>query len=925
MNVRIGRRVHGVAWAGVCAALSTVPVRAQSPDSGGASRLVASTLVLSSPQDDTRAMAVLQRRIDIDVANVALSVALKEVARRGRIGITYSNDVGGMGRRVTLRRSNVTIGDALTALLAGVPLRAVVTPSGDIVLVRHVAEVEPPAPTGALVGRVTARATGEAVASATVFLTPSKAHGTTDDSGAYHIPDVPPGTYQATAQRIGFLPSVQSVTIGPGQPTRLDFALATSPRALSQVVVTASKAPTEIRDVPAAVEVVTSKTIQVSGAQNLMQALQTTTGVTAAQFGENFQSIQLRGLPRLENENETVLILIDGVPQTDARNSAQINDIPVNMIDQIEVVRGPSSALYGRTAIGGTINILTPQPTPTQRFTADLQVGDLGYVRGTATASGPLGDRSGYVLSWQGDRHDGFQFPPIQRQLEALFGKFTSHLDDKTQLMMTANYVTNLGGTPSPIPIENGRLLSNVDPAFPYYRNLNLPYAQYNQEDLRGTIKVTRELSSAFTVSNTAAYRHSRYDFLNDGDVLSPPSSPDSATVVLFPFTSHREEDAYFNDLQLEGTFGPRVMRHRLITGLDFERNTGNRSSILPYGPTTADSLAGGVTVNYRNPQYPGLYDLRGVDIGGSAYYTTFYSAYLQDEIDILDRLRISLGGRFDLNEISATPIGPTTHTTITGTFRKFTPRVGVSYRLLDGRAARDPQLSVFAQYSQGFLPPASSIDPQSTQAPSEKPETITNYEAGFKGSILGGLLGVDASAFYLKRDGIALQLRTSGNTFAITNGGVQDFPGVEVGLNSQIGSAVSLFAKYAYYGAHFGPYAFNNGTTTDVSYTGNRIALAPKDVYDVGGTFNGPAGLGLYLAGHFEGSRYLDYANTFLLGSYFVTNGRVSWRFLRYTVAVAVSNIFDQRYLTDGDLSTAQFAFPGAPRRVVCEFTAAY
>ena len=71
-----------------------------------------------------------------------------------------------------------------------------------------------------------------------------------------------------------------------------------------------------------------------------MQAIQNTAGVTDASFGENFQSIQLRGLPRLGNENETVLILVDGVPQTDAPNSAQLITLPVDMIDQIEVVKG---------------------------------------------------------------------------------------------------------------------------------------------------------------------------------------------------------------------------------------------------------------------------------------------------------------------------------------------------------------------------------------------------------------------------------------------------------------------------------------------------------------------------------------------------------------------------------------------------------
>lgn len=776
--------------------------------------------------------------------------------------------------------------------------------------------------TGTIVGHVRNAATGGPVPAGGVVHvqgTPLGAHVAI--GGTFTIANVPPGDQVVFATAIGYAPDSVHALVASGATTDVELSLQPVASALNQVVVTASKAPTPVRDVPAPVEVVPQQIIQQSGAQTFMQAMQTTTGVTAAQFGENFQSIQLRGLPRLGNENETVLILIDGVPQTDARNSAQINDIPLSMIEQIEVVRGPSSALYGRTAIGGTINILTPQPAPKHEFSADLMAGDLGYVRGIASASGPVGTRSGYVLAWQGERHDGFQFPALERQFSSLFGKFVSDVDTKTRVMVTTNYVTNPGGTPAPIPIESGRLLSNVDPAFPYYRNLNLPYAQYNQQDLRTTARLTRQLSDALVVNLTTAYRHSRYDFVNDGDVLSPPPAPDSLNALLFPFTSHREEDAYFDDLQFESRVGPSAAHHRVIAGISFERNTGSRGSILPYGPTTADSIQDGVYVNYRQPQYPGVYDLRGVDIGGSSYYSTFYSAYVQDEITLFDRVVVSLGGRFDLNEISSRPIGPTINPSVNGTFRKFTPKAGISYRLLNGVAADDPQVSIYSQYSQGFLPPASSLDPQTVRITPPTPETITNYEGGIKGSLYGGLLGFDASAFYLTRNGIALEVRTGGNTFATTSSGVEDFPGVEIGLNSRVSSVFSPFVKYAYYGAHFGTYHFvSNGT--DFDFTQHRIALAPKDVYDVGTVVSASHGVGLYLAGHFEGSRYLDYSNTFLLPSYFVTNGRVSWTISRYQLAFAVSNIFNQRYLTDGDLSTAQFAFPGAARRVTLELS---
>ena len=142
---------------------------------------------------------------------------------------------------------------------------------------------------------------------------------------------------------------------------------------LRDLVVTASKTETERRDVPAAVSVVSGEDLEHRGVTNFSEAVHTAPGVSVGAFGENFNSVQLRGLPRFGNENEAVLILLDGVPQTDARNSAQLLTLPIENIDRIEVVKGPNSAIYGRTAIGGVVNIITTDPEYRARIPRPLR------------------------------------------------------------------------------------------------------------------------------------------------------------------------------------------------------------------------------------------------------------------------------------------------------------------------------------------------------------------------------------------------------------------------------------------------------------------------------------------------------------------------------------------------------------------------
>ena len=768
---------------------------------------------------------------------------------------------------------------------------------------------------GALLGAVKDQSTSAPLSGATVRIQGTPLSAQTNARGTFAITSVPAGDYVVVSMLIGYAPVTKQVTIPSGDTTQVQFAMRPAPTSLNELVVTASKAPTEIRDVPAPVDVVSSKTIEQSGATTMMEAVQNVPGVTAAAFGENFQSIQLRGLPRLGNENETVLIMVDGVPQTDARNSAQLTTLPIDIVDQIEVVKGPTSSLYGRTAVAGAVNILTKEPPSTPMFGAQVQAGAFGYVRAEASGGGPVGgsSKSGYFVSWLADRHQSFHDQPIKRHQSSLFGKFTSVLGSHTALAVTGNYALNRGGTPAPVPVVNGDLLSDIDPTFSRFANLNLPFAEYNQEDWRAMGKLTQTLNDRAALINTFGYRHSLYSFNDDGDVLSPPA-PGSTDVILFPFTHRREENAYFNDLHLETSLGQGAVRQRLVAGVSLERNTGKRTSVLPYTDTTTF----GVLVDYRNPTFPGRYDLLNFDIGGSSYTTTFYGFYLQDELTLAERLHVSAGARYDINHLTSEPVAPATGTPVDGTFRKLSPKIGLSYRLLDGSAAQGTQLSFYVQYSRAFLPPIAAIDPQSVRTSPPAPEDITNYEAGFKGTTLSGRLGYDAAVFYLKRDGIPIQVRTGGNTFAITNGGIQKFPGVEVGLSAGVTRNLTFRADYAYYGAKFGDFRFVQGGQ-DVDLTGNRISLSPHHVADLGATFE-ENGVAINLSGHYEGSRYLDNANTLLLGSYFTTAGRVGWQWQNYTAAVSVSNMLNEKYETDGDLSTAQFVFPGSRRRVVVE-----
>src|SRR5260370_30469464 len=136
-------------------------------------------------------------------------------------------------------------------------------------------------------------------------------------------------------------------------------------------------------------------------------------------------------------------------------------------------------------------------------------------------------------------------------------------MDHRTQVWLAATSAWSRAGTPAPIPYVNGRLLSDADPNFSLYSNLNLPYAAYNQDEVRVSAHVSHQLSAATRVEDVVGYRHFKYQFVNDGDCIVF-SAPDTA--ILFPVSEDQQEDHYFNELLLESTVtrGP-VLQHLLL------------------------------------------------------------------------------------------------------------------------------------------------------------------------------------------------------------------------------------------------------------------------------------------------------------------------------------------------------------------------
>jgi len=181
------------------------------------------------------------------------------------------------------------------------------------------------------------------------------------------------------------------------------------PVTLGKTVVTATMTPKEINDAPGSIEVITSTEIKAMGAETVAEALTDAVGLDLDFVAGKGMIPQIRGLT-----NKRTLILIDGMRfATGFRDTTvDLTEMSVEIIDRIEIVRGPSSALYGSEAIGGVINLITKTPPAKPGGEATVRYGQNTY--GDANnyiAKGALGSswgKFGFLLAGHANITDKF-------------------------------------------------------------------------------------------------------------------------------------------------------------------------------------------------------------------------------------------------------------------------------------------------------------------------------------------------------------------------------------------------------------------------------------------------------------------------------------------------------------------------------------
>lgn len=208
-------------------------------------------------------------------------------------------------------------------------------------------------------GHIIDSKTGEHLSYVTIGIKNTTIGTASDDSGHFLLKNMKPGTYTIQVHTVGYNTLEETIELKPGNNNDFHFKLDPSEMNLNEVVVTANRNETMRREASVIVGVVDQKLLENTNSCNLAQGLNFQSGLRVENNCQNcgFQQVRINGL-----EGPYSQILIDSRPIFSSLAGVYgIEQIPANMIDRVEVVRGGGSALFGSNAIGGTINIITKE------------------------------------------------------------------------------------------------------------------------------------------------------------------------------------------------------------------------------------------------------------------------------------------------------------------------------------------------------------------------------------------------------------------------------------------------------------------------------------------------------------------------------------------------------------------------------------
>ncbi|GHD23756.1 TonB-dependent siderophore receptor [Tianweitania populi] len=486
---------------------------------------------------------------------------------------------------------------------------------------------------------------------------------------------------------------------------------------------TGTKTDTPILETPQSISVISRAQLEQQGVQTVQGAVRYTPGVTADQQGPDTRRdyIMSRGF-RSEVFQDGLRGPFAGI-YTDARSEAY-------GLERVEVLRGPSSVLFGQNPPGGIVNLVSKRPTSEPLREVQIQTGSYGRAQTAFDFSGPIDEDGEFLYRLTGlGRLSDTQVDHVGDDRLFIAPAFTWKPDDDTTLTILGQYSHDKGGTvPQYLPAL-GTLYSNPNGAIPRNRFVGEPGFDGFERDFYSVgYNFEHRFDETFTFRQNLKY--SKVDYTNNGYIFGLGLDNDLRTLRRFGGAGYRDTGVFGVDNQLEAKFDTGGLAHTLLFGLD-------------YAKVNMDTALWSISqpaIDVYNPVY-GSWNTSPSWTFGQKQSQNLTGVYLQDQVS-LDKWRFTLSGRHDWADSRTTNKLSQEVTTTDDT--AFTGRVGVNYLFDNG-------VTPYVSYATSFEP----VSGTGWDGSPFKPTEGAQFEAGIKYEPVGfnGFFAV--SAFQLDQQNV--------------------------------------------------------------------------------------------------------------------------------------------------------------------------
>ncbi len=521
------------------------------------------------------------------------------------------------------------------------------------------------------------------------------------------------------------------------------------PHTLESIVVTATRTESKLKEIPANVSVISKSEIEEKGARTLSDVFKDEQGIfTRGLLGNpKFSTVDIRGFGETAAQNS--LFLVDGRRVNDIDMSyPDLMQVPVEMIERIEIYRGPASVLYGDNAIGGVVNIILKKGEGKPSIVAGVNTGSYDLYNPYLGASGKQGQFSYNMLTSSYDttgyRHNN------DLHAKDLFGSFSYDFPSRLSIALKAGHHRDNYGLAGPLSAYQ------LHTGLYDRKDSTTPMDQGNTEDNFIDMEAQLKATDTIQISLGAAYRKRHTSFHYDMNGIPWDSMRQFETMSLTPKITIREDIA--------------SLKNTVVAGIDYY-----------YSPSRSNDFGTGTN-------------------SVTSINKTEWGFYINDELHILKNLLFNTGYRlakvkydFDYtdNTGSLAPINDFVKKD------KDAWRVGLNYIILD-------KGNVFANFAQGFRFPTTDeyFSPYANPPINEalEPHTVKELDVGIRYNFTKRV-GVSATGFYGRHKN---EIYYNPLTYQNSNYGKTKRQGIESTLFWIIVPGLRLDLGYTYMDATF-------------------------------------------------------------------------------------------------------------------------